>query len=187
MSAYTNLADSWLFRLFKSATVLAAIGASFRIVSLAYYVSASRISLEEAVVQSVFAVSVCIIIWLIGRLGIYVKAGSISDKSLFRVPLLVSLSPMLVVVLVPLVTTTDNYKRNVENRKRSECTSNLKQIDGAVQQWALENRKGSLDACTLTDLPPYLKERQLPSCPSGGTYAVTLVKDAPTCTIHTRP
>jgi len=69
---------------------------------------------------------------------------------------------------------------------KDECIMNLKQIDGAVQQWALENKKVAADPYSLTDtnLLSYLRGSVLPRCPLGGRYtAASDVTGAPTCTV----
>jgi hypothetical protein len=62
------------------------------------------------------------------------------------------------------------------------CVNQLRQLDGAKQQWALENRKTTADVPTERDLAPYLKNG-IPKCPAGGTYALNAVSAAPTCNI----
>jgi hypothetical protein len=66
------------------------------------------------------------------------------------------------------------------------CIANLKQIDGAIQQWALENKKTTTDTYSLTDpaLLQYLKGTQLPTCPQGGRYSAgKSIADTPVCTL----
>jgi hypothetical protein len=74
--------------------------------------------------------------------------------------------------------------RNVS--AKASCISNLKQIDGAVQQWALENMKTATDTYSLSDpaLLAYLRGSVLPMCPSGGRYrAGGVVTNAPRCSV----
>jgi hypothetical protein len=64
------------------------------------------------------------------------------------------------------------------------CINNLRLIDAAKQQWALENKKQSTDTPTLDDLRPYIgrgPKGELPTCPDGGTYTVGTVGEKPTC------
>jgi len=62
------------------------------------------------------------------------------------------------------------------------CIATLKQIDGAIQQWALENKKTGTSVVMVSDVLYYLKGSILPVCPANGTYVVTTVSSAPTCT-----
>lgn len=67
-----------------------------------------------------------------------------------------------------------------------ECINNLRLIDSAKQQWALENKKQTTDTPTMEDLKPYLgrgPNGELPVCPSGGSYTVGTVGEPPKCSI----
>ena len=61
------------------------------------------------------------------------------------------------------------------------CINNLRQIDGAKQQWALENRKDVSAVPAWKEIGIYLKEGV--KCPAGGTYTLNSVGAVPTCTI----
>lgn len=64
------------------------------------------------------------------------------------------------------------------------CRSELHRISGAKEQWALENRKTRETVVTDADLVgPTLYMREMPKCPSGGSYTLGAVKDAPRCSI----
>ena len=63
------------------------------------------------------------------------------------------------------------------------CINNLRMIDAAKQQWALEHQK-TPDAIPLPqDISPYLPNNQIPQCPAGGRYTLNAVNKAPTCSI----
>ena len=66
-------------------------------------------------------------------------------------------------------------------RARNACINNLRQLDGAMQQWALENKKNADSLPTTNDVAPYLKE--FPACPSGGTYTLGRVDQEPKCSL----
>ncbi|HET7626133.1 MAG TPA: hypothetical protein VFM25_12795 [Verrucomicrobiae bacterium] len=65
--------------------------------------------------------------------------------------------------------------------QRNLCINNLRQLDGAKQQWALENGKPATAIPTGRDIAPYLRGNKLPICPSGGTYTLNAVGQEPTC------
>ena len=67
--------------------------------------------------------------------------------------------------------------------QRNACINNLRQLDGAKQQWALENKKTEQDVPTEKDVSVYLKDGAVPKCPSGGTYSIKTVAEDPTCSI----
>ncbi|MCD6050881.1 MAG: hypothetical protein K0Q55_2284 [Verrucomicrobia bacterium] len=64
------------------------------------------------------------------------------------------------------------------------CVAQQKQIDGAKSQWAMEHRKIDMDRPTVTDLTPYLIQKQLPVCERGGTYVIGTVGEKTICTAH---
>ena len=62
------------------------------------------------------------------------------------------------------------------------CIANLRQIDGAKQQWAIDNKLTGRDVPRPEDLygiPLYLRVQ--PSCPLGGRYTIKSVAANPTC------
>jgi hypothetical protein len=62
------------------------------------------------------------------------------------------------------------------------CGENLEKIDGAKQQWAVEQGKKETDVPTWNDLiPAYLKKT--PICPMGGTYTIGAVNADPHCSL----
>ena len=69
------------------------------------------------------------------------------------------------------------------DKARGACINNLRQIDGAKQQWALENKQPADAAVVMQQITPYLAGLKLPACPSGGAYTLNNVSTPPTCSI----
>ena len=63
------------------------------------------------------------------------------------------------------------------------CINNLRQIDAAKIQFALENKKNNGDPVTEANIKPYLAGGALPKCPAGGKYVIGKVDEIPTCSI----
>jgi DNA anti-recombination protein RmuC len=63
------------------------------------------------------------------------------------------------------------------------CINNLRQIDAAKQQWALENDKTADAIPPAQDLLPYFRGGVFPVCPSGGGYTINVVGVPPTCSV----
>jgi type II secretory pathway pseudopilin PulG len=67
------------------------------------------------------------------------------------------------------------------------CINNLRQIDAAANQFALEQRKTNGEAIHFPDdLTPYIKLNsagKIPPCPGGGIYSLKKIGDAPTCSL----
>jgi outer membrane lipoprotein-sorting protein len=71
-----------------------------------------------------------------------------------------------------------------ETAERNQCINNLRQIDAAKNEWALEKNQTNGAAVTEDDLKPYIKldaDGNFPKCPSGGTYTIGKVGEKPTC------
>lgn len=69
------------------------------------------------------------------------------------------------------------------------CVNNLRQIDAAAQEFALEKNLKTGDKINYPDdLTPYIKlnkDGKIRPCPQGGIYSIKKVGDAPTCSLGT--
>jgi ABC-type proline/glycine betaine transport system substrate-binding protein len=74
------------------------------------------------------------------------------------------------------------FAKAKDKAQGTACANNLKQIDGAKHQWALENKKADQDVPTWQELKPYLGGKgKAPKCPSGGKYTIGSIDSQPTC------
>jgi hypothetical protein len=60
------------------------------------------------------------------------------------------------------------------------CINQLRRIEGAKQQWALENRQPATITPAAEQIAPYLHS-DVPSCPTGGAYLLNSIAESPTC------
>ena len=74
-----------------------------------------------------------------------------------------------------------NFVKARQTSQQNACISNLRQIDGAKSQWALDKKMTDSDTPTRADLKIYLGNRQFPVCPAGGTYTINSVSSRPEC------
>lgn len=69
------------------------------------------------------------------------------------------------------------------------CINNLRQIDAAAQQFALEHQLTNGSPIHFpADLTPYIKLNSagsIPPCPQGGVYHLSQVGEVPACTMST--
>jgi hypothetical protein len=69
------------------------------------------------------------------------------------------------------------------------CPNNLRQIDAAAQQFALEHHLTNGAPINFPDdLMPYVKLNsagKVPGCPAGGIYSIKRVGDTPVCSLGT--
>ena len=89
-------------------------------------------------------------------------------------------------VRMPAVAATTARANSLQIIQQNACINNLRQIDAAKQQWALEKGKKVGDPVTEADIKPYIKldaNGNLPKCPAGGKYTIGKVGETPTCSI----
>ncbi|TFH17728.1 MAG: DUF3352 domain-containing protein [Lentisphaerales bacterium] len=67
--------------------------------------------------------------------------------------------------------------------QRNSCVNNLRQIDSAKEQWALEQSLSEGDHVDPVGMAQYIRGNRLPSCPQGGIYTINPVGANPECSI----
>ncbi len=103
--------------------------------------------------------------------------GSVqSGFTLIEIMIVIAIIGMLLAIAIP------NYVRARGVAEKTACINNLRELDGAKQQWALENQKVDTDTPTESDLRPYLREG-MPTCPAGGTYSLNAINVDPACSL----
>jgi len=98
--------------------------------------------------------------------------------TLVEIMIVVAIIGLLAAIAIP------NFVKARTTAQKNACINNLRQIDGAIQQWALENNKSGSAAVTSGQIQPFLGRGtagEWPTCPAGGTYSVTSVNTKPTC------
>jgi len=94
--------------------------------------------------------------------------------TLIEIMIVVMIIGILLAIAVP------NFVRARETSRASSCAANLKQINSAKEQYAMENRLGTGAAVTAANVAPnYIKA--MPACPSGGAYTIAAVGTNPSC------
>jgi prepilin-type N-terminal cleavage/methylation domain-containing protein len=114
------------------------------------------------------------------------SAGKNMGFTLVEIMIVVAIIGLLAAIAIP------NFVRARTTSQMDACINNLRLIDAAQQQWALEQRQNTTGAPGATDLQPYLGHGsggELPYCPADPaagyttSYSVTTVAVKPTCLI----
>ncbi len=94
-----------------------------------------------------------------------------------------SIALIPVIILLAAIAIPNFVKARVTTQKNA-CVNNLRIIDGAKQQWALENHKDASATPMPADLDKYIQHGFASlQCPQGGIYTINAVGLAPTCDI----
>ena len=97
-----------------------------------------------------------------------------------------AVAAMVIIGLLALVLRPILFHRHYTSGANA-CINNLRQIDAAANEFALENSRTNGDPIHFPgDLTPYIKldaHGNIPHCPAGGKYSLARVGDAPICSL----
>ncbi|MDR3378326.1 MAG: type II secretion system protein [Verrucomicrobiae bacterium] len=109
------------------------------------------------------------------------KANRKAGFTLVEIMIVVAIIGLLAAIAIP------NFVKARATSQANACINNLRQIDAAVNEFALENKKKTADAVSFPgDLTPYIRlnaSSSIPPCPAGGTYSAPAVGTSPTCSL----
>src|SRR3954471_18655622 len=97
--------------------------------------------------------------------------------TLVEIMIVVAIIGLLAAIAIP------NFIKARATSQQNACINNLRQIDGAINEWALET--GQANGATVSGVDvvsAYIKlngSSSVPGCPAGGTYATGNVGDLP--------
>src|SRR3954468_14772432 len=106
--------------------------------------------------------------------------------TLVEIMIVVAIIGLLAAIAIP------NFVRARTTAQQNACINNLRQVDGAKQQWALETKASQTASPVISDIQPYLGRGTAgtaPVCPadsaSGFTtsYTINDLQNAPKCQI----
>ena len=79
-----------------------------------------------------------------------------------------------------------NLTKNQASARLSVIYNNLRVIENAKLQWAMDNKKGEDETPTATDISPYMKGNKMPTDAVGETYNVNAVNKPASATIKSK-
>ncbi len=90
---------------------------------------------------------------------------------------------MIVVLIIGLLAAIaiPNFIKARTTTQKNACIDNLRVIEGAKEQWAMEEKKGASDTPDQAAIEVYMKA--YPTCPAGGEYEIGAMSTPPTCTL----
>lgn len=101
---------------------------------------------------------------------------------------LIEIMIVVLIIAILLAIAIPNFLRARETSRAKSCQANMRQIETAKEQWAMDNRKAATDTPAASELvTEYMRgtEDILPDCPSSGSYTIGNMSTRPTCSIGT--
>jgi prepilin-type N-terminal cleavage/methylation domain-containing protein len=101
--------------------------------------------------------------------------------TLVEIMIVVAIIGLLAAMAIP------NFMHSRAEVQARVCINNLTKIEGAAEEFALENGKKDGDTISYpNDLTPFIKLNSahgIPGCPAGGTYSISSVGTSPVCSL----
>ena len=98
--------------------------------------------------------------------------------TLVEIMIVVAIIALLAAIAVP------NFVQARNAARSGNCINNLRIVDSAKEQYAIENNIASGGTCTSGNITPYLKNNAMPACPGTSTaYTVNNIGTLPTCAL----
>jgi len=105
-------------------------------------------------------------------------------KNKLRAFTLVEIMIVVLIIGILMAIAVPNFINARSTSQKNSCIANLKEIEGAKEQWAMVFKKGSTDSPVSSDLvgtPTDGFLKTFPVCPTNGTYTIGSMSQRPSC------
>ena len=109
------------------------------------------------------------------------SASNRNGFTIIELVLVVAIMGTLAAIAIP------HFVKARDPAQANACINNLRELDTALQTYAVEHKLPSNASYVLDDLKPYVHlngEGEMPKCPAGGSYIEGLsLTNSPTCSL----
>jgi prepilin-type N-terminal cleavage/methylation domain-containing protein len=95
--------------------------------------------------------------------------------TLVEIMIVVAIIGLLAAIAIP------SFMKARTTSQKNACINNLRQMEAAKEQWALETKQAQGATADTALCNAYLKAS--PTCPAGGTYVYSVIGTNASCTI----
>ena len=106
-----------------------------------------------------------------------IKQNRKSGFTLVEIMIVVAIIGLLAAIAIP------NFVKARTGAQKNACIATLSQLDGAKENWAMENKKTEGTATTGSETAIDAFLRKAPVCPGGGSFTYGAVGTSPTCSL----
>ena len=98
--------------------------------------------------------------------------------AVLAIPVVLSVVGLLAAIAIP------SFVKARQTSQLNACVNNMRQLDAAKEQWALQASAVAGAQVGAADLSPYFVAEMSPRCPAGGDYTIHAIAQDPECSAH---